>query len=593
MENNKSVMIKGYKPSVLEYIEIALIVICGLLHFVSWAKISINGEQIFSFVPFEVFDSRVVYSVCIICIVSIALKFVGRFSGMTALIVLHLYLVALLAQRTLETNLQVVEELNGWASLAKGIAGAFSSISGSRPDTFIGGHSPSISRFYDVIILFTIILHICVFVSLLISAYRLATMHRKELTHGYFTSVLGYLLMGIIAFLWMCAVDKSPNSVTNEPSDSYVALLSFMTLSTMISMFMYNLVIVILVELLRERTDWKMHWWALIVAGAFFIILLLLFQVRNPFDVPKNLLDSNNLDNLVTWSIPVYGEALLIVGIVTCLLRAIYFGFVEPKARQYNPKPSISESIEEEQLEVMNKPTEEPHLLQAFTNSFDMKHHKGKTWIYYLLGCIAILSVALFFLLSRSESNNKAELSVEQYYSNIKNRYIYNDINNKYNCFIVISKKDLSLNVFEALNNDTVLVATFPACLSKNYGPKQGEGDMKTPECSMEYPFTICQIQDASKWKYDFGDGRGKIRAYGHWFLRLDTGFDGIGIQGSTNNESSVPGRDSSGSIRLRDDDLIFLKENYVFPGMKVIIKHEDEGLFDFEKNCIEKLDIK
>jgi len=361
----------------------------------------------------------------------------------------------------------------------------------------------------------------------------------------------------------------------------------------MISMFMYNLVIVILVELLREHTGWKMHWWALIVAGAFFIILLLLFQVSDPFDVPKDLLDVNNINKYITWSIPVYGEALLIVGIVTCLLRAIYFGFVEPKATRYNPEPSISESIEEEQLKVMNKPTEEPHLQQAFTNSVDAKHHKSKTWIYYLLGCIAILSVALFFLLSRSESNNKAELSVEQYYSNIKNRHIYNDINNKYNCFIVISKKDLSLNVFEALNNDTVLVATFPACLSKNYGPKQGEGDMKTPESSMNNPFTICQIQDASNWKYDFGDGRGKVRAYGHWFLRLDTGFDGIGIQGSTNNEGSVPGRDSSGSIRLRDEDIIFLKENYAFLGMKVIIKHEDEGLFDFEKNCIEKLDLK
>ena len=35
----------------------------------------------------------------------------------------------------------------------------------------------------------------------------------------------------------------------------------------------------------------------------------------------------------------------------------------------------------------------------------------------------------------------------------------------------------------------------------------------------------------------------------------------GIGIHGSTNNESSVPGRGSEGCIRLRDDDLIQLKE--------------------------------
>ncbi|MBQ1582906.1 MAG: L,D-transpeptidase [Prevotella sp.] len=50
-----------------------------------------------------------------------------------------------------------------------------------------------------------------------------------------------------------------------------------------------------------------------------------------------------------------------------------------------------------------------------------------------------------------------------------------------------------------------------------------------------------------------------------------------IGIHGSTNNESSVPGRGSEGCIRLRDDDLIQLKENYAFVGMKVVILPDEE----------------
>jgi lipoprotein-anchoring transpeptidase ErfK/SrfK len=55
--------------------------------------------------------------------------------------------------------------------------------------------------------------------------------------------------------------------------------------------------------------------------------------------------------------------------------------------------------------------------------------------------------------------------------------------------------------------------------------------------------------------------------------MRLNTpGFKGIGIHGSTNNESSVPGRGSEGCIRLRDDDLIQLKEKYAFVGMRVVI---------------------
>lgn len=150
--------------------------------------------------------------------------------------------------------------------------------------------------------------------------------------------------------------------------------------------------------------------------------------------------------------------------------------------------------------------------------------------------------------------------------------------------FIVISKKDLNLRVYKAENGDTTLVQQFDACLSKNLGNKQRKGDMRTPESPAGKPFKITQIQDASTWRHDFNDGRGNIKAYGHWFLRLLTpGHNGIGIHGSTNNESSVPGRASEGCIRLRDADIITLKEKYAYVGMPVIIKAEGQGLLPFE----------
>lgn len=150
--------------------------------------------------------------------------------------------------------------------------------------------------------------------------------------------------------------------------------------------------------------------------------------------------------------------------------------------------------------------------------------------------------------------------------------------------FIVISKKDLKLNVYADVNRDTVLLASFPACLSLNKGQKAKSGDMKTPESEPGKPFYIKQIQDASYWEHDFGDGRGKIKAYGNWFLRLETPFNGIGIHGSTNNESTVPGRASEGCIRLKDKDIIILKENYAYVGMPVIIKAEEQGDLPFEE---------
>ena len=150
--------------------------------------------------------------------------------------------------------------------------------------------------------------------------------------------------------------------------------------------------------------------------------------------------------------------------------------------------------------------------------------------------------------------------------------------------FIVISKKDLNLCVYKAEKGDTTLVQQFDACLSKNKGNKQRKGDMRTPESPAGKPFKITQIQDASTWRHDFNDGRGNIKAYGHWFLRLLTpGHSGIGIHGSTNNESSVPGRASEGCIRLRDADIITLKEKYAYVGMPVIIKAENQGLLPFE----------
>ena len=155
---------------------------------------------------------------------------------------------------------------------------------------------------------------------------------------------------------------------------------------------------------------------------------------------------------------------------------------------------------------------------------------------------------------------------------------IYSEVVNKNNCFILISKPEYRLYVCEVVDGDTIKRVHYPVCVGKAKGQKQKKGDMKTPECTFENPFSITEIVDASKWTHDFGDGRGSILSYGHWFMRLKTpGHSGIGIHGCTNNESSVPGRGSEGCIRLRDDDLIQLKENYAFVGMRVVILPDEE----------------
>ena len=151
--------------------------------------------------------------------------------------------------------------------------------------------------------------------------------------------------------------------------------------------------------------------------------------------------------------------------------------------------------------------------------------------------------------------------------------------------FIVISKLDQQLNVYDRnAAGDTILVAQYPCCMGKNKGNKQRRGDMRTPESPTGKPFKITMIQDASTWKHDFRDGRGKIKAYGHWFLRLETpGHKGIGIHGSTNNENTVPGRASEGCVRLLDKDIITLKEHFAYVGMPVTIQPEGQAPFPWE----------
>lgn len=146
--------------------------------------------------------------------------------------------------------------------------------------------------------------------------------------------------------------------------------------------------------------------------------------------------------------------------------------------------------------------------------------------------------------------------------------------------FIVVSKRDETLSVYDLdTAGDTVMVTQFPCCMGKNKGNKVKRGDMRTPESPAGKPFKIIMIQDASTWHHDFGDERGSIKAYGHWFLRLDTpGHKGIGIHGSTNNENTVPGRASEGCIRLLDKDIITLKEHFAYVGMPVIVQAEGQA---------------
>ncbi|MDR1649343.1 MAG: L,D-transpeptidase [Synergistaceae bacterium] len=110
----------------------------------------------------------------------------------------------------------------------------------------------------------------------------------------------------------------------------------------------------------------------------------------------------------------------------------------------------------------------------------------------------------------------------------------------------------------------------YTIALGKNPGDKERAGDNRTPNGI----FTVQSIEDASSWTHDFGDGKGSIRgAYGPWFIRLRTGWQGIGIHG-THDPDSLGTMVSEGCVRMLNDDLEDMKE-FAFRSMKVVIEEE------------------
>lgn len=132
---------------------------------------------------------------------------------------------------------------------------------------------------------------------------------------------------------------------------------------------------------------------------------------------------------------------------------------------------------------------------------------------------------------------------------------------------IYISKRDMTLTLADSTGR---VVSVYPMACGRSIGPKTQRGD----NCTPEGVFSLQQIQDAHTWGHDFHDGKGFIRhAYGPYFLRLKTGFSGIGIHG-THDPASIGTRATEGCIRLENSDVERLQKQVAL-GMTVIIGPE------------------
>lgn len=130
--------------------------------------------------------------------------------------------------------------------------------------------------------------------------------------------------------------------------------------------------------------------------------------------------------------------------------------------------------------------------------------------------------------------------------------------------WVRISKKDHILELYKGAEMEK----KYSIAVGAGMGNKERPGDNRTPEGS----FTVEQTENSIHWVYDFGDGKGPIEgAYGPFFIRLQTGWDGIGIHG-THDPSSIGTNVTAGCIRMLNDELTELVDS-ISNGTLVIIE--------------------
>lgn len=131
--------------------------------------------------------------------------------------------------------------------------------------------------------------------------------------------------------------------------------------------------------------------------------------------------------------------------------------------------------------------------------------------------------------------------------------------------FLLVDKQGLTLSLVAP---GGCVEQRYGIACAVNLGNKERKKDHRTPEGR----FPINQILNSSSLSHDFRDGKGPVPgAYGPWFLRLDVpGFIDIGIHG-THLPESIGSRATEGCIRMRNDDILDLKER-VAVGMPVVI---------------------
>lgn len=361
MDNNQSTVVKHIKKlSELAFSEMAMIVFCLLLQFFSWASYSYLGKELYTFIPFGILGYDFIW-VAVIFLLAAALRYFGRFSGMTLVVFFYMLKMVLSASSMLDVYIEATRQIGSWAN---GLADALAPFADSHAASS-GAVSQSIGRFYEVVGFFVALLGVCVLCSWAVSIYRLACKHREELTREYKNSMLCYLVIGIVALLYICFDYEDLPNIVRNPFNNFPLALSALVAGIMLTMLLFNAIVSGVIYLLREHNNRKMAMRALMLSGVCLVVGLISWYVIEvlSYGVDWERVDTGLMLKISAWY---FLRALAFIAMITCLLRAIYHRFVVPQGA-----PSKS----------------------AWTKTFDVR--KWKTTSMVAIAVVALVAVVL------------------------------------------------------------------------------------------------------------------------------------------------------------------------------------------------------
>lgn len=409
----------GYKPSYLEYTEMVFLALCYISHYMSWASLSINGNNIFSFVPFDIFGSTFAFVMFVIIAIAIGMKFIGRFTGMTLLVLTNMVVLIYGARQALEGSMATADQIGALAGFASGISAAFGSMNSFNSGSVATGITPSASSGYVLVSLLTFLLSACVFIQWILCGRRLATKHRNDIKGGYNVGMIGYGLVGffalLIVFSYYDNIKRNGFSFSKEQIQSmYIMAIGILTVVYMFGMFVINAVVAIVLKVLQERENANMTIWSLVAAAVCVFILGMLVVAEQENSLSASSFDGVNnfvsqfIEKGILMIMFIIGRCMAITAIITCLLRAVYFSMFH-NAETKEAEEAVVVEPTENNAEPSQEPIQEGVSYASESDEENSEEGSSNDYKkYYIGGGIGVLLIALvcFFTCSGKKGND-------------------------------------------------------------------------------------------------------------------------------------------------------------------------------------------